>query len=164
MSSYDIGKDVVCAWVRENFPKDSKILDVGACNGLWKRLLREYTQMDAVEIFPPNIAFLGDYRDIYNMDIYDFTYDWYDLIIFGDVIEHMSVERAQKVLTYASKRCGDMIVVVPFLYTQGVLYGNLWERHIQDDLTAELVAERYPMLEVLHDTKCNYCYYHLRGD
>ena len=164
MSSYDFGKDVVCAWVRENFPKDSNILDVGACNGLWKRLLREYTKMDAVEIFQPNIAFLSDYHDIYNMDIYDFTYDWYDLIIFGDVIEHMSVERAQKVLAYASKRCGDMIVAVPFLYKQGVLYGNLWEKHIQDDLTAELVAERYPMLEVLHDTKCNYCYYHLRGD
>lgn len=163
MSSYDIGKDVVCAWVRDNFPKDSKILDVGACNGLWKRLLREYT-MDAVEIFQPNIVWLGDYREVYNVDIYDFTYDWYDLIIFGDVIEHMSVERAQKVLEYASKRCKDLIVAVPFLYKQGAIYGNKWEIHIQDDLTAELVAERYPMLEVLHETKVNYCYYHLRGD
>lgn len=163
MSSYDIGKNVVCDWVRDNFPKESKILDVGACNGLWKRLLREYT-MDAVEIFPPNIVWLGDYRDIYNMDIYDFTYDWYDLIIFGDVIEHMSVERAQKVLEYAKKRCKDLIVAVPFLYRQGAIYGNPWEVHVQDDLTAELVAERYPMLEVLHDTKTSYCYYHLRGD
>lgn len=163
MSSYDIGKNVVCDWVRDNFPKDSKILDVGACNGLWKRLLREYT-MDAVEIFPPNVVWLGDYRDIYNMDIYDFTYDWYDLIIFGDVIEHMSVERAQKVLEYAKKRCKDLIVAVPFLYKQGAIYGNPWEVHVQDDLTAELVAERYPMLEVLHDTQTSYCYYHLRGD
>lgn len=161
MSSYDFGKQEVCNWVRDTYRKDSTFLDVGACNGLWKRLLPEYT-MDAVEIFPPNIVWLGDYREVYNGDIYDFKYDWYDLIIFGDVIEHMSVERAQKVLAYAEKRCGDMIVAVPFLYRQGVLYGNQWETHIQDDLTAELVAERYPMLEVLYDTKNNYCYYHKR--
>ena len=161
MSSYNYGKDDVCKWVRQNFPTRSLVLDVGACNGLWKRLLPEYT-MDAVEIFPPNISWLKDYRDIYNLDIYDFKYDWYDLIIFGDVIEHMTTERAQKVLEYAEKRCKDMIVAVPFLYTQGVLYGNLWERHIQDDLTPELVAERYPMLTELVNTNQNYCYYHKR--
>lgn len=160
MASLDIGKDVVCEWVRLNFDKRSSVLDVGACDGKWKRLLREYDNMDAVEIFPPNIFWLGDYRNVYEKDIYDFKYDWYDLIIFGDVIEHMSVPKAQTVLEYAYKRCRDLIVAVPFLYAQDAIYGNEWERHIQADLTADIVRERYPDLEVLLDTHNNYCFYH----
>ena len=161
MSSYALGKQEVCRWVRDNFPTQSKILDVGACNGLWKRLLPEYT-MDAVEIFPPNIVWLKDYKNVFEGDICDYQYDWYDLIIFGDVIEHLPVEKAQKVLEYAQKRCKDMIVAVPFLYVQGPIYGNVWEIHIQDDLTPELVSERYPMLTELVRASDNYCYYHLR--
>ena len=161
MSSYSFGKDRVCQWVRNNFPRNSKILDVGACNGLWKRLLPEYA-MDAVEIFPPNIVWLKDYKNIFEGDICDYKYDWYDLIIFGDVIEHLPVEKAQAVLEYAQKRCKDMIVAVPFLYVQGPIYGNQWEIHIQDDLTPALVFERYPMLTELVRIDDKYCYYHLR--
>lgn len=160
MASNDIGKDWVCAWIRANFPQDAKILDVGACDGKWKKLLPEYT-MDAVEAFPPNCERIKTlYRVVYCADVAELEYDDYDLIIFGDVIEHMSVETAQKVLSYADKKCGDMIVAVPYLYKQGPLYGNPWEVHVQDDLTAENFAERYPKLAVLYDTRQNYCFYH----
>ena len=117
--------------------------------------------MDAVEIFEYNYTYCRPYyRNAWNIDIKDFEYGYYDLIIFGDVIEHMTVEDAQKVLRYAWTRCKDMIVAVPFLYVQDEMYGNKYEKHIQDDLTPELFDERYPGFEKLYDTGMNYCYYH----
>ena len=160
MGSYDNGKPEVVAWVREHFPAGSTVLDVGACDGLWRRLLPEYA-MDAVEVWGPNWERLTGYRDAYNLDIQSFRYDWYDLIIFGDVIEHLSVPDAQAVLEYARPRCRDMIVAVPWKYKQGECYGNPFERHIQDDLTAALFAERYPGFAVLVDPGLpDYMYYH----
>ena len=163
MSSYYFGKTEVAGWVREHFERDATILDVGACDGNWRRLLWDYPSMDAVEAFEPNLAHLHGYRKIFLADIHDFRYEHYDLIIFGDVIEHMPVWKAQAVLTYATPRCRDMIVAVPWLYKQGAIYGNPYEVHIQDDLTPELFAERYPGLEILHDTGHDYCYFHLGG-
>lgn len=159
MSSYPYGKTDVCRWIRENFPAEAVILDVGACDGIWHWLLPEYV-MDAVEIFGPNAQRLEGYRKVYNRDVVRFTYDWYDLIIFGDVIEHMSVSDAQAVLEYARPRCRDMVVAVPWLYEQAAFGGNPWEEHLQPDLTPEIFAARYPGLEVLTDPGHSYCYFH----
>ena len=160
MSSYDYGKPEICAWVRKHFPRSSTILDVGACDGKWRRLLPEYPNMDAVEAFEPNLQNLQGYRDVFHADICNFSYSWYDLVILGDIVEHLSVEAAQNELEYARDRCRDMIVAVPFLYKQDAIYGNPYEVHIQDDLTPENFAERYPGFEVLLRARDNYCYYH----
>lgn len=159
MSSYFFGKDTVCAWVRDHFPAGAEILDVGACDGIWRQLLPEYT-MDAVEIHGPNADRLHGYRKVFRRDVDGLPYEHYDLILFGDVIEHMDVEKAQRVLAYARPRCRDMIVAVPFLYPQDAFGGNPWEKHLQPDLTAEIFAARYPGFSVLCDTGLNYCYYH----
>lgn len=160
MGSYSYGKPEVCAWVRQNFPTDATILDVGACDGKWGKLLPEYANMDAVEAFEPNLINLGGYRNVFHVDIRGFAYERYDLIIFGDIIEHLTVEEAQAVLAYAGPRCRDMIIAVPFLYQQGAIYGNPYEVHIQDDLTAENFEERYPGYAVLFDARYDYRYYH----
>lgn len=165
MPSKDTGKDVVCKWIRENFGTDATILDVGACDGNWRHLLHEYPNMDAIDAWEPNCIYCQQfYRNTYHKDIAEFDYGKYDLIIFGDVIEHMDVPTAQKVLKVAAGKCKDMVVAVPFLYPQGALNGNPWEIHKQPDLTAEIVAERYPDLEVLHDTNDRYCYYHKKTE
>lgn len=78
-----------------------------------------------------------------------FEYDYYDLIIFGDVFEHLSVEDAQKVLDYAYNRCKNFIVAVPYHYVQGSTE-NKWKEHIQDDLTIDNIKERYPYLKLLY--------------
>lgn len=161
MASYPYGKDKVVEWVRKNFPKESTVLDVGPCDGMWKLLLPEYEDMDAVEIFPPNADRCKPlYRNVFCADIAEFEYDWYDLIIMADVLEHMSVEKAQEVLRYAWNRCKDFIVALPFQLPQEAIYGNPWEFHVQADLTASRVRERYPELAVLHDAGWCYCYYH----
>ena len=163
MGSYSYGKDEVCSWVRNRFPSDATILDVGACDGNWRRRLPEYPNMDAVEAFAPNVKNLGGYRNVFNVDIRGWEYEWYDLIIFGDVVEHMSVVEAQAMLEYAKPRCKDMIIAVPFLYNQGAIYGNPYEVHVQNDLTKQNFEERYPGYEVLCNAASDYCYYHKSG-
>ena len=160
MASLDIGKDAICNWIRRTFPVDSSILDVGACDGKWRNLLHEYPNVDAVEIFPPNASRIKPmYRTVFCADVYDLQYDDYDLIIFGDVIEHMTVERAQRVLQYAYPRCKDMVIGVPYQYKQDALYGNPYEKHIQDDLTEEIFDSRYRGFSLMLSV-FNYAYYH----
>ena len=164
MASLNNGKDEVCAWIRERFRPGDRILDVGACDGKWKMLLPEYA-MDACEAWEPNARQIkGLYQNVFVRDIAELTYKWYDLIIFGDVIEHMDVATARHVLSYAWMRCRDLIVGVPYLWPQGEYMGNPWEVHIQDDLTPEIFAERYPELKVLLPAGKRYCYYHKRMD
>lgn len=163
MGSFEYGKLQICAWVRKYFPRSATILDVGACDGNWRRRLPDYPAMDAVEAYGPNLKNLEGYRSVFHADIRGFRYEDYDLIIFGDIIEHLSVSEAQAVLKYAVPRCQDMIIAVPFLFPQGAILGNPYEIHIQDDLTPENFAERYPGFEILYDTGHSYCYYHKGG-
>lgn len=163
MGSYDYGKAEIIALIKEHFEQGATCLDVGACDGKWADLLDGYMTIDAVEIFAPNIItnnLQSKYRAVFNCNISDLRYDHYDLVLFGDVIEHMTVEDAQAVLEYAKDHSTDIIVGVPFEYVQDEIYGNPWERHIQDDLTPQLVAERYPDLELILDTGYAYAYYH----
>lgn len=160
MSSYDEGKKEVCFWIRKYFKPSAKILDVGACDGKWRKLLPEYEIMDAVEVFKPNADNIQNlYRNVYCTDICKLNYPFYDLIIFGDIIEHLTVSDAQMVLRTAKKKCTDMIVAIPYLYEQGELYGNPYEIHIQADLTPEIFDKRYEGFEPLYQTQ-EYCYYH----
>lgn len=161
MPSHDYGKAEAAAWIRERFPSTAEILDVGACDGKWKQILHEYEKMDAVDVWAPHFDRLSKlYRKAFLADIGTFEYKHYDLIIFGDVIEHLNVETAQAVVKYAAERCDDLIVAVPYQYEQGEIYGNPYEKHKQSDLTAEIFEERYPELEILIDTGKNYAYWH----
>lgn len=162
MSSYGYGKNLIVHWVKDNFPKGATALDVGACDGKWYELLGDYLLMDACEVYQPNIEqhqLSRKYRKVYWGDIAFMEYKHYDLIIFGDVIEHMGVIKAQKVLEYAKERCNDLIIAVPYEYPQDAIYGNPYERHIQDDLTPEIFDSRYPGYEVLWAND-EYAYYH----
>ena len=163
MGSYNAGKQFVCEWIRKHFAVTDTLLDVGACDGKWQQLLPEYTNLDAVEAFEPNLKHLSHYRNVFHADIRDFQYDWYDLIIFGDIVEHLTPEQAKAMLDYAKQRCKEMVIVVPYLYRQGAIYDNPYEVHIQDDLTAELFERRYPGYEVLCHPLEDYCYYHKPG-
>ena len=152
MSSLDTGKKEVCEWIRANFPHGASCLDVGACDGKWAQLVGDHLDMDAVEIFRLNIVnhrLYNKYRKVFNADIREFIYEHYDLIIFGDVLEHMTVPEAQAVLAYAYPRCKDMIIGVPFNYPQGAIYGNPYEEHKQADLNHGLFMKRYPGFQSL---------------
>lgn len=146
MSSYKKGKPEVKWYVVTHLPKGAECLDVGACDGEYANLLGDYLTMDAVEVWEPNI--LGHHlKDKYRMviadDIRNVEYIHYDLVIFGDIIEHLTVEDAQRVIEYAKQHSDMIIVAVPYQFKQDAMYGNPYERHIQDDLTEDIFMERY---------------------
>lgn len=161
MASYKEGKVEAIAWVKEHFPEGSTCLDVGACDGKWFNMLSGYLVMDGVEVWKPYIerfSLKTKYRHLFEADIRNLQYGFYDLIIFGDIIEHLSPEDARKVLAYAWNNCNDMIVAVPFLHKQGNKNFNPYEVHIQDDLTPELFNERFPGFVPFHISE-KYAYY-----
>lgn len=161
MASYKAGKEEAIEWIKTNFEEGSTCLDVGCCDGKWSDLLQGYLKLDGIEAFAPNISnhnLKPKYNKVVCADVRNFEFDWYDLIIFGDVIEHMTVKEAQKVIEYAWPRCKDMIVAVPFLHVQGAKYGNPFEIHKQSDLTNEVFNSRYPGFKpIFINTK--YAYY-----
>lgn len=161
MSSYKQGKPEVKKYIIDSFPKGSTCLDVGACDGIWFDLLHDHLSMSAVEVYGPNIVawkLREKYLAVFNEDIRGLEYGHYDIIIFGDIVEHLSVEEAQTVLAYAYDRADEIIVAVPFCFKQGEIYGNPYERHVQDDLTHSLFMERYKGFEPLV-LFANYGYY-----
>lgn len=180
MASYDAGKDEIVAYIldlaRNKYKRLSpsssfRVLDVGACDGKWADLIQGAAvyqkklpaiRMDAVEAWMPNAnQIVHKYDHVYAAEMQHFTYrkGAYDLALFGDVIEHMTVPDAQKVLLDALDRCKEVIVGVPFQYPQGRLYGNPYEVHLQPDLDHELFMERYPGFELLLNARHDYAYY-----
>lgn len=163
-ASYDFGKVQITKMVKTTFNKGQTCLDVGTGMGTYYWLFGDYLKMDGVEAFNDFIdKYELDklYEHLFNVNIKDLRYKWYDLIIFGDVIEHMSVEDAQQVLEYACPRCADMIVAVPYELEQDAIEGNEYEIHLQPDLTPEIMEERYPYLELVFRSDF-YGYYHKR--
>jgi len=154
-------KEDIKKWIYDNFAKDITILDVGAgCGTYWNLLHDKFRNIDAVEAFEPNITdhnLREKYRIVFFSDIRDLTYNHYNLIIFGDILEHLAVEDAQKVLDYAYDRCDNLVVALPYMYEQDAIYGNTYEIHQQPDLTPENVLERYPRLQLLfNNDQCGY--------
>ena len=183
MASYDYGKSEVIDYIvklalekRQNM---FTVLDVGACDGKWADMLRAafereflsdahegedipLLRIDGVEKFKPNAArCIYKYNSFYIGGIEDYWYpaDYYDVIIFGDVIEHMEVLQAQLCLERARNSASEVIVGVPYLYRQGAIYGNPYEVHVQHDLTHELFMERYPGFKSLVRPMPNYEYF-----
>lgn len=159
--SYSYYKNIIKNYLIEQFDRDATILDVGPGCGTYYNLLHDYfNTFDGVEAFAPNIDkynLRSKYRNVYNKDIKDFEFNYYDIIIIGDVLEHLSIKDAQKVITYCEKRCKQLIVAVPYMMPQDAVEGNIYEIHKQSDLTMENMKERYPSLKLLiHNSDYGY--------
>ena len=153
--SYPTYKRELKSYIAGRFPdRSASILDVGCGRGTYQELLGdEYGNIDGVEVFLPYIEKYGlrtKYRRLWEVDVrgFDFHQGW-DLIVFGDVLEHLGVKDAQSVLARAIVKCTEVVVAVPFMYKQGACDNNVHEIHLQDDLTPEIMAARYPCLKTL---------------
>lgn len=144
---------IVTRWGHE-----TTVLDVGAGQGKYRYLLPSYPNVDAVEIWAPYVArwnLTELYRHVYVGDVAELVghETWehlaYDVAIFGDVLEHLEVDVAQRVLERVVERVADVIIVVPYRYPQEPDDDNEHQRHVQDDLTPELMTERYAELRLV---------------
>lgn len=126
------------------------ILDVGCGFGLWGFLCREYldvfservqkdewkVRIDGLELFEPYIQ--PHHRHLYDSiriaDIRDAApgLDAYDLIIAGDVIEHLDKGDAKEVLRHLHEKANMALLVnIPLGdgWEHGIVHGNPGELH-----------------------------------
>ena len=76
--------------------------------------------------------------------------DEYDFFILGDILEHLTLQEAQYLLLFLKQNKKQYLVAVPYVMEQGEHEGNVYETHLQPDLTPENMLERYPDLELLY--------------
>lgn len=152
--SYGYFKNEVKNYIKENIPLNNKILDVGPGIGTYSNLLRGFGyKMDCIEIWEPYIHDFNlkeKYDNVYLGSIIDFDISDYDFIILGDVLEHLTKEDAVKLIEkihVLGKKC---LVAIPYTMEQGEYHGNIYETHLQSDLTLEIMSERYPQLEMIY--------------
>lgn len=137
--------------VRERVTTDKRLLDIGPGWGKYRFLLPEY-DMDGVEVWAPYVQqnkLNAYYATVHVTNAAHFRYRCrYGAVILGDVLEHIPVAAAQKVIEQACANAEHVFVATPFVMPQDEVDGNPHEAHVQDDLTAELMDERYPQLKL----------------
>lgn len=160
-NSYSHGKEEIIEYIKKNIEEKNKILDVGPGSGIYGKMLKNFFNIDCIEIFPKYIKDYDldkIYNEIFIGDICEFNFENYDLIIMGDVLEHIRTEDAKKLIFKITHNSKKTMVAVPYNYKQGEWGGNIYETHHQDDLTPQIMSERYPELNLIVGYP-NYGYY-----
>jgi GR25 family glycosyltransferase involved in LPS biosynthesis len=153
MSEPVFDKDIVELLVKR-FDSNAKILDIGAGDGKWGYVLSEhFKNIDAIEIFEPYVDrydLKQYYKKVTVGNFLDLDFDYYDVIIMGDVFEHVKRTEAVEWLDKIKNKCGELIIVVPFEYQQewDGDYENKWGHHYQPDLNPTVIKVNYPQLQL----------------
>jgi 2-polyprenyl-3-methyl-5-hydroxy-6-metoxy-1,4-benzoquinol methylase len=149
-TSFGIFKSQIRDYVLDNFDINNiSILDVGCGCGTYANVFPEVKNIDGVEAYEYYVGrydLKDKYRNVYVMDIMNFDFEYYDIIILGDVLEHLTVENGQLLIDRIYNKCRQIIVSVPYQMSQFGLE-NTYETHIQSDLTEDIMRERYPKLK-----------------
>ena len=127
------------------------ILDVGAGKGTYASELRAvgYTgHITASEVWPAYVELFG-LRNLYDNvaveDVRRRTHFDFDVVIFGDVLEHMTANEATSMWDKVAAQARHALIAIPIVhYPQGEEYGNPFERHVKDDWTHEEVLDTFP--------------------
>ncbi|MFD9903923.1 class I SAM-dependent methyltransferase [Streptomyces sp. NPDC059063] len=144
------GKDAALAWYQEIEP--GTVIDVGAGCGTYAQAVRagsswkgRWTAVEAWEPYVGRFGLAGLYDGVVIADARRLVAPFYraDLVIAGDVLEHMPRADAVQLLDKVRVHAANLIVSVPVLHLdQGAVYGNPYETHIDhwsaDQMRAEL--------------------------
>lgn len=145
--------NIIMDYIKNNFSPDDTVLDVGPNDGRWSFYLRSFFKhMDAVEAFEPYVEqydLKSKYNNVFISDINDFNFDYYDVIILGDVLEHIEKETAQALVKKLMNKCKQLFIIIPYEFSQDEIDHNTYQMHRQEDITPEVMAQRYPELELI---------------
>jgi SAM-dependent methyltransferase len=132
-------------WLAERL-KPQSVLDVGCGGGKYGVLLRfileeifdpschDAIRIDGLDAFKPNLTHWHQlYNQLHIGDLRDLLpkLESYDVIYFGDIIEHFEKEEGREILrVLLPKARMGVIVTTPYhFFEQGALGGNEFERH-----------------------------------
>jgi len=125
----------------------ASVLDVGVGYGKWGFLVREaldfmngrharhefLVRIDGIEAFPGYTSPLYEwvYDDVHYGDVASVSDDLlpYDLVVIGDVIEHMPKSSGLRLLRSLLKKSRNVIVATPSEFFEQEVLGNPWEQH-----------------------------------
>lgn len=145
------------SWTRDAVErlKPSSVLDVGVGDGTYSKLLRSVIPESTwigVEAFAPYVEefnLYSQYDTVLIEDVRGLELPDVDLIIMGDVLEHMTRLEATLLVARAKRAAQHVIVSIPVLHLdQGAVNGNEYERHI-DHWTFQ---DMYELLDQPEDT------------
>lgn len=143
-------------YITKTYPQECSVLDIGCGHGHYSKLLKNhfcYNNFDGIEIWKPYIEeYHLDklYTNIYNLNILDFDFLYYDLIIMGDILEHLSRNDDISLIKKLFNKCSELLVIVPYYLPQDIVNNNIYEIHLQSDLSDNIMSEYYPMLELIN--------------
>ena len=143
------GKDITVEWVK-GFGDINRVLDIGTGEGTYFVLLGRpdkvlnHAHWTGIEVWQPNIERFG-LRNLYHQLIEDDarTVDYdnlgpFDLVIAGDVLEHMTKEEAITLVDNVMRNSKRLIISIPIVhYPQDEAGGNPYQRHVKDDWSDE---------------------------
>jgi len=156
--------------IRKLNPKS--ILDIGIGFGRWGILFREFLEIwdyskyngewertvDGVEIYPGYIKPYHKYfyNNIYISDALDFLTNLernYDLINFGDVIEHMEKEKGENMIGLALEKSKYVLITIPIgkYWEQEGSADNPHEAHKSIWYNRDFVKYKYHKLKCFND-------------
>lgn len=127
------------------------VLDCGAGAGVYLDLIREHMGndviVDAVEVWEPYIKqfnLSSRYNNLYHTDLRDISNFNYDLVILGDILEHMTESDAVSVWNKISKQARYAIISIPIIhYHQDAINGNPYEVHVEEDWNVDRVLQKF---------------------
>lgn len=155
-TSSSSGKKQIRQWIAKH--KDiARVLDVGCGEGTYPRLLREQYPLLAdaewwgVEAWTKYIEEFNLhslYYQIINEDARKINWTELpkiDLVIFGDVLEHMTKEESQELVNKALGISKYVVISIPIVHSpQGAYGGNPFEIHVKDNWTHQEVLDSFP--------------------
>lgn len=133
-------KEIVLEWKQAIKPK--VVVDIGIGEGTYAKLARDFENNDeiwlGIEIFYPYVLQFDLEKFYHKIIISDVRYvdlslvhEKPDLVIIGDVLEHMKKDEAKDVLVRLVEWAKNVIISVPLVhFEQGEHFGNPFETHI----------------------------------
>lgn len=128
-------KDVVIRWYKAIKPRS--VLDIGAGAGTYAKLIADKAgaHWTALEVWTPYIKRykLADKYDqviVADARYLDYSLIKPDMVIAGDVLEHMTKAEAQSVIDRFKEHANSIIICVPLVHLdQSAYMGNWFEEH-----------------------------------
>lgn len=126
------------------------ILDVGAGLGTYAIELKAANwggNIVGLEVWEPYIELYGlrsKYDDLILKDVREHDDFNYDVVIFGDILEHMTKDEAVSIWKKTSEQARAALIAIPIIhYPQGEWGGNPYEEHVKDDWTVQEVLDTF---------------------